>query len=69
VKLNGQLMRPLVVIGAAALAALFLIGLDAMAQTMFSVEADRFVRLVVLLAGIVGGGAAGSAYVKRGEDD
>ena len=66
---NGQLLKPLVVIVAAAAAALFLVGLDSLAQTLFDVEADRFVRLVLLLAGIVGGGAAGASYVKRGSDD
>jgi hypothetical protein len=69
VKLNGQLMRPLVVIGAAALAALFLVGIDSLAQALFDVEADRFVRVVFLLSGIIGGGAAGTAYVKRAEGD
>ena len=66
-KLNGQLMRPLVVIGAAALAALFLVGVDELAQALFDVEADRFVRVVILLSGIIGGGAAGRAYVERAD--
>ncbi|GAG37993.1 unnamed protein product [marine sediment metagenome] len=67
-KLNGQLMRPLVVIGAAALAALFLVGVDELAQALFNVEADRFVRVVILLSGILGGGAAGRAYFERADD-
>ena len=68
-KLNGQLMRPLVVIGAAALAALFLLGLAAIGEALFGVHTSEFVRLVIVLAGIVGGGAAGASYVKRASDD
>ena len=67
--LNGQLLKPLVVIGAAAVAALFLLGLAALAESLFGSETSGFVKLVLLLSGIVGGGAAGSAYTKRADHD
>ena len=65
VNVNGQLLRPLVVIGAAAIAALFLLGMAELAETLTGVESSDFVRLVLLLSGVVGGGAAGAAYVKQ----
>ena len=50
-------------------AALFLLGLGALAEWILGVGSSEFVRLTLLLAGLVGGGAAGAAYMKKGDGE
>ena len=67
--MNGHLLRPLFVVGAAAVTALLLVGLGSIAELILGTEQSEFVRLTLLLSGLVGGGAAGAAYMRKGDGD